>query len=50
MTDILGKRLKLNSVSNKHITKIDCSNLAKGIYLLNFKITESQHTVKVIVE
>jgi hypothetical protein len=50
MTDILGKRLKLNSVSNKHINKIDCSNLAKGIYLLNFNISESQRTIKVIVE
>ena len=50
MTDILGKRLKLNSVSNKNINKIDCSNLAKGIYLLSFNISESQHTVKVIVE
>ena len=50
MTDILGKRLKLNSVSNKNIDKIDCSNLAKGIYLLSFNISESKHNVKVIVE
>ncbi|MDB0027546.1 M12 family metallo-peptidase, partial [Flavobacteriales bacterium] len=50
MTDILGKRLKLNSVSNKNINKIDCSNLAKGIYLLSFNISESKHNIKVIVE
>ena len=50
MTDVLGKRITTSTRLVESLYIIDCSNYAKGLYLLSLHIKDDTYFRKIIIE